>query len=72
MNDGTTCHFVTDGIPSALTRAGGAGGDGDVLVLGGASTVNHSLAGGLIDEVRLHVVPFTLGPARGCSKGSRR
>lgn len=61
MRGGTTYHFVTDGIASALARARAAAGDGDVAVHGGATTVNQYLAAGLIDELRLHVVPFTLG-----------
>lgn len=61
MKGGTTYHFVTDGIASALERARAAAGDGDVAVHGGATTVNQYLAAGLIDELRLHVVPFTLG-----------
>jgi dihydrofolate reductase len=36
-------------------------GDGDVAILGGANTINQYLAAGLIGEVRLHIVPLTLG-----------
>jgi dihydrofolate reductase len=61
MDGGTTYHFVTDGIQSALTRAREAAGDGDVSIHGGATTINQYLAAGLIDELRLHIVPFTLG-----------
>ena len=61
MEGGTTYHFVTDGIESALTQARAAAGDEDVAILGGASTINQSLAAGLIDELRLHIVPLTLG-----------
>jgi dihydrofolate reductase len=61
MDGGTTFHFVTDGIESALVRAREAAGDGDVSILGGATTVNQYLAAGLIDEIRLHVVPLMLG-----------
>ncbi|MFD9024174.1 dihydrofolate reductase family protein [Streptomyces parvulus] len=61
MDGGTTYHFVTDGIESALDRARAAAGGRDVQIQGGATTVNQYLAAGLIDEVRLHVVPFTLG-----------
>jgi dihydrofolate reductase len=61
MAGGTTYHFVTDGIASALDRARAAAGDGDVLVHGGATTVNQYLAAGLVDELRLHIVPLTLG-----------
>ncbi|MDX3518038.1 dihydrofolate reductase family protein [Streptomyces scabiei] len=61
MDGGTTYHFVTDGIAPALARARAAAGDRDVTVLGGATTVNQYLAAGLIDEVRLHIVPLLLG-----------
>ncbi|MQY10779.1 hypothetical protein SRB5_08920 [Streptomyces sp. RB5] len=61
MEGGTTFHFVTDGVASAMRRARDAAGDRDVSVHGGATTVNQYLAAGLIDEVRLHIVPFTLG-----------
>ena len=61
MEGGTTFHFVTDGIESALTQAQAAPGDSDVAIAGGASTVNQYLAAGLLDELRLHVAPFTLG-----------
>jgi dihydrofolate reductase len=61
MEGGTTYHFVTDGIESALARARTAAGTGDVMVAGGATTINQYLAAGLVDELRLHIVPFTLG-----------
>jgi len=60
MDGGTTYHFVTDGIESALAQAREAAGDGDVSIEGGASTINQYLAAGLIDELRLHIVPLTL------------
>jgi dihydrofolate reductase len=58
---GTTFTFVMDGIESALEQAHAAAGDGDVAIAGGAATVNQYLAAGLIDELRLHVVPLVLG-----------
>jgi dihydrofolate reductase len=61
MDGGTTFYFVTDGIESAFRQAQEAAGDGDVSIHGGATTVNQYLAAGLIDEVRLHIVPFTMG-----------
>ncbi|MFE6097406.1 dihydrofolate reductase family protein [Streptomyces massasporeus] len=61
MDGGTTYHFVTEGIVSALERARTAAGGGDVTVLGGATTINQYLAAGLIDELRLHIAPLTLG-----------
>ena len=61
MDGGTTYHFVTDGIESALAQARAAAGDGDVAIMGGATTINQYLAAGLIDELRLHIAPLTLG-----------
>jgi dihydrofolate reductase len=61
MNGGTTYHFVTDGIEAALKLAREAAEDGDVMIQGGATTINQYLAAGLVDELRLHIVPLTLG-----------
>jgi dihydrofolate reductase len=61
MEGGTTFHFVTDGIEAALERAREAAGDGNVSIAGGVSTLNAYLAAGLVDVLRLHVVPFTVG-----------
>ena len=61
MDGGTTFHFVTDGIEAALDRAREAAGDGEVGIMGGATTVRQYLAAGLVDELRLHVVPLVLG-----------
>jgi dihydrofolate reductase len=67
MKGGTTFNFVTDGIVSALDHARAAAGSGNVAIAGGATTINQYLAAGLIDELRLHIVPF----AAGVSGGSR-
>jgi dihydrofolate reductase len=61
MQGGTTVHFVTDGIESALERARAAAGERNISVAGGASTVNQFLAAGLLDELRLHVTSSILG-----------
>jgi dihydrofolate reductase len=61
MKGGTTYHFVTDGIESALAQAREAAGGKDVMVWGGADVVNQYLAAGLLDELELHVVPVLLG-----------
>jgi len=61
MKDGTTFFFVTDGIEAALSMAKEAAGGRNVIVMGGANTVNQYLAAGLIDEFRLHIVPVTVG-----------
>lgn len=61
MQGGTTFHFVTDGIESALERARAAAGDQAVRIGGGASTVRQYLQAGVIDEMHLAVAPVLLG-----------
>jgi len=61
MEGGTTFHFVTDGIHSALERAREAAGERNVAIAGGAGTVNQYLAAGLLDELRVHVTPTIIG-----------
>jgi dihydrofolate reductase len=61
MKGGTTFHFVTDGIESALKQAKEAAGGKDVMLWGGAHVINEYLAAGLLDELELHVVPVLLG-----------
>lgn len=61
MQGGTTFHFVTDGIESALAQARAAAGDRDVTLGGGASLIQQYLAAGLLDELEIHVVPQLLG-----------
>src|SRR3954453_12544408 len=46
MEGGTTFHFVTDGIESALAQAREGAGDADVAVAGGAATVRQYLRAG--------------------------
>lgn len=61
MQGGTTFHFLTDGIESALKQAQAAAGDRPVAIAGGATTVRQYLAAGLVDELVVHVVPVVLG-----------
>ena len=61
MQGGTTFHFVTDGIESALEQAKQAAGGKDVMLWGGADIVGQYLAAGLLDVLELHVVPVVLG-----------
>jgi dihydrofolate reductase len=61
MLGGTTFHFVTDGIESAVAQARAAAGGKDVAVAGGAQTVQQYLAAGLLDELYLHIAPVVLG-----------
>ena len=61
MEGGTTFHFVTDGIESALEQARAAAGDQDVKIIGGANAIQQYLAAGLLDELQLHIAPIVLG-----------
>lgn len=61
MEGGTTFHFVTDGIDSALEQAGGAAGAKDVSIGGGANVVQQYLAAGLVDQIVVSLVPIFLG-----------
>jgi dihydrofolate reductase len=61
MRGGTTFHFVTDGIESALKQARAAAGNKDVSISGGASAIRQYLRAGSLDELYLHMVPVILG-----------
>lgn len=61
MEGGTTFHFVSDGIQSALEQARAVAGDKPVAIAGGANVVNQYLRAGIVDEIWQHIVPCTIG-----------
>jgi dihydrofolate reductase len=61
MEGGTTFHFVTEGIESAIEQARAAAGEKDVLIAGGGTAVQQAIAAGLLDELQVHVAPVFLG-----------
>jgi dihydrofolate reductase len=61
MEGGTTFHFVTGGIDSALEQAQEATAGKDVSLGGGATAVQQYLAAGLLDEILISFVPVLLG-----------
>ncbi|MBK8465951.1 MAG: dihydrofolate reductase [Chloracidobacterium sp.] len=61
MKGGTTFHFITDGIHSALEQAKAAAGGKDIRIGGGPATVRQYLQEGLIDELHLALRPVILG-----------
>ena len=61
MEGGTTFHFVTDGVESALEQARAAAGDRRVLIMGGANAIGQFLTAGLVDQLQLHLSPILLG-----------
>src|SRR5690348_18002704 len=69
MKGGTTFHFVTDGIESALSQARAAARGKDVRVGGGVSTVRQFLRARLIDEMHVAVRPVILGEGEALFAG---
>lgn len=61
MEGGTTFHFVSDGIESALAQATDAARGRDICLAGGASVVNQYLAAHLVDEIDVSIAPLLLG-----------
>ena len=61
MEGGTTFHFVTDGIESALEQATKAADGADIRLGGGAAAIRQYLRAGLIDELHFVVAPVLLG-----------
>jgi dihydrofolate reductase len=59
--DGTTFHFVNDGIESALDQAREAAGDRDVRIAGGGKTIQEYLDTGLVDEFSVTLAPVLFG-----------
>ncbi len=76
MAGGTIFHFVTGGIDDALARAREAAAGRDVRIGGGAATIRQYLKAGLIDELRLAIVPVLMGkgekPVRRARPGRAR
>jgi dihydrofolate reductase len=61
MKGGTTFHFVTEGIESALERAREAAKGKDIRIGGGVSTIRQYLEARLIDDLHLAISPVLLG-----------
>jgi dihydrofolate reductase len=69
MEGGTTFHFVTDGIESALQRARDAAGDKDIKIGGGVETARQYIRAGHVDEIHLAVAPVVLGVGEALFEG---
>jgi dihydrofolate reductase len=57
---GSTVHFVTDGLESAVRQAKEAAGPKAVAVHGG-DTIRQLLDAGLVDELSVDIAPILLG-----------
>jgi len=69
MRGGTTFHFVTDGIHSALEHAKRAAAGKDVRVGGGVSTVRQYFQARLIDEAHIVQRPVLIGAGENLWQG---
>jgi dihydrofolate reductase len=69
---GLDITFVTDGLEAAITRARGAAGSKDVVVMGGGDVVRQCVERGLIDELRIHLAPIVLGAGTPLFGGGER
>ena len=58
---GTSYTFVTDGPAAALGLARQAAADRNICVIGGAAIFREVLGAGVVDELRVHIVPIVLG-----------
>jgi dihydrofolate reductase len=69
MAGGTTFHFVTDGIESALALAREAAAGADIRLGGGVATIRAYLRARLIDSLHLAVSPVLLGSGEALFAG---
>jgi dihydrofolate reductase len=53
--------FVTEGVEAAVAQATAAAGDKAVQVVGGPGLIRQLLLAGLVDELRLDLMPVLLG-----------
>lgn len=61
MQGGTTFHFVTEGIATALALARAAANGKDVRLGGGVNVIQQYLRQRLIDEMHIAIAPVLLG-----------
>ncbi|MEU3455805.1 dihydrofolate reductase family protein [Micromonospora sp. NPDC006766] len=66
----TTFTFVTGGVAAAIEAASTVAGDKRVHVMGGASIIQQALRSGLVDRLRLHIVPLLLGSGTALFDGA--
>jgi dihydrofolate reductase len=69
MEGGTTFHFITDGVESALRLARDAAKGKDIRVGGGVSTIQQYLRARLIDDMHLAIAPVFLGAGENLFAG---
>jgi dihydrofolate reductase len=63
--------FVTEGVEAAVKQASEQASDG-VVGVAGASVVRQCLNAGILDAVRVSLVPYLIGEGSPTSPGWRR
>ncbi|GAA4832544.1 dihydrofolate reductase family protein [Garicola koreensis] len=53
--------FITDGMEAAVSAARQAAGVREAVIMGGAEVIGQALAGGLVDQLRIHLSPVLMG-----------
>jgi dihydrofolate reductase len=61
QDDQLTFTFVTDGVEAAASQGKAAAADRMVQVVGGPNVIQQLLDAGLVDELRIDVMPVVLG-----------
>jgi dihydrofolate reductase len=61
-----------DGLAEAIERALAAATAGDVVIMGGGDVIGQAIAGGLADELVIHLAPMVLGGGTPLFKAGAR
>lgn len=69
MKGGTTFHFITSGIKSALDEAKKTAQGKDIVIGGGVSTIRQFLEASYIDEIEISLSPVLLGSGESLLSG---
>jgi dihydrofolate reductase len=69
MKGGTTFHFITNGIKTALDEAKDVAQEKDIVIGGGVSTIRQFLKAGYIDELEISLASVFLGSGENLFSG---
>jgi dihydrofolate reductase len=69
MEGGTTFHFITSGIKTALDEAKKVAQGKDIVIGGGVSTIRQFIQAGCIDEIEISLSPVFLGSGENLFSG---
>lgn len=61
QDDRLTFTFISEGVEAAVAQAAAAAGSKAVQVVGGVNVLDQLLQAGLVDELRVDVMPVLLG-----------